>query len=92
MDIFNCLPCHLLKDSQAQDLIRVSDVDQMVRDTCHFLLRRLGSADIHAAVEETRIGRNDLAVQTFGKLNGKLRFANSGGADDEDKWRFKGSH
>jgi hypothetical protein len=59
-----------------------------VWNASHFIVGGLGGANVHAAIEETRIGRDDLAFQALCKLNGQLRFANGGGADDKDKGRF----
>jgi hypothetical protein len=41
----------------------------------------LGGANIHTAVKEARIGRDDLAIEAFRQLKRKLRFTNGGGAN-----------
>ena len=59
--------CGALEDGQTPGLVGIGHVDQMVRNAGAFCGRWLGSADVHAAIEETRIRRDDFDVKTFGK-------------------------
>lgn len=88
MNTGNRIPRHLLEDGKAQGFIRVDDVYQVMRRARHFLLRGLGSADVHAAVEQARIDGDDLSGQFFGESKGKFCFADGGGSNNEDDGRF----
>ena len=57
VQFLNDFPRLLLKVRQAQNLIRVGDVDQMMGDLLPLLERRLGGADVHAAVKQPRSQR-----------------------------------
>ena len=70
------LPSHSLEDCQAQSLIGICDVDQVMRDTLPFLMRWLGCANIHAAVEKARICRDNLGVQRLGQPQGHVGLPN----------------
>jgi hypothetical protein len=59
----------LLEQRQAPGGIGIGHVDQVVRNVPAFLGRGLGSANVHAAVEQPRIGRDDLPIQSFGQLD-----------------------
>ena len=65
MNICNYFCSLPLKDSQAQNLIRLGDIDQVMWDTAQFLRRGFCSAYIHAPVKETGIGRDDFAIESF---------------------------
>ena len=41
--------------------------------------------DLKTAVDLARVGRNDLAVEFFGKAHGEGGFAGRGRADDDDE-------
>ena len=53
----------------------VDDVDQMVRDLGLLFWRRLGSADVHAAVDGHRVERDDLGIELPGEGEADLRFS-----------------
>jgi hypothetical protein len=53
-----------------------------------FLVCRFCCANVHAAIEESRIGGDDLAVESLGKLDGDFCFAYRGWSDDENEKRF----
>ena len=75
----------LLEHGQAPGCPWICHIDQVVRNAPAQLRSRLGSADIHAAVKEPGICRNDLAIQSFRQLNGNLGFANRGWSDYHDQ-------
>ena len=77
-----------MEQGQAPGVGWIGHIDQVVRDALAFFQRGLGGADIHAAVEEARIARDNLAVQPFGELDGNFGLADRGRADDDDQWRF----
>ena len=79
----------LLEQRQAPGCIRIGHVDQVVRNVPAFLRRGLGSANIHAAVEQPRIRRDDLTIQPFGQLDGNTGLANRSRPDDDDQGRFR---
>ena len=60
----------------------------MVGNTGTFLGRGFRRTDVHAAVEQARISRDNFPVQPLGQLNGKLGFANSGRANEQDQGIF----
>ena len=62
--------------------VRVGHADHVVRDALHFLLRRRGGADDHAAVDLHRIAGDDLAAEPFGKLDAEPCLAAARGTDD----------
>src|SRR5512136_1513847 len=78
----------LLKYCQAPGVARICHVDQVMRDAPAFFRCRLGGTDVHAAVEEPRIARDDLATQPFSQLDGNLGLADRAGTDDDDQGRF----
>ena len=45
--------------------VRVGDIDQVVGDAGHLSGSGFGRADIHAAVEQARVGRDDLSIQAL---------------------------
>src|SRR5688500_1738256 len=87
MNVNNGLPCFLLKDCQTQYFIRVHDINQMMWNPRLFLTRGFGCADVHAPIKETRISRNNFAIEFFRELYRDFSFADGGGSDDEDEIR-----
>ena len=49
--------------------VRFEKTDQVVRDRVQNFFRRPGGADLHPAIEETRVGIDDLTFETFGDQN-----------------------
>ena len=49
------------------------------------LFRRLGGADIQAAIDLARIGRHDLAAELLRQANAKLAFSGGVGPEYDDK-------
>jgi hypothetical protein len=88
MNVCNHLARFLLKYCETQYLIGIRNVNQMMWHARLFLGGGLCCANIHPAIKETRIRRDDLAIQPFRKLNGDLRLADRSGTDDEDKRRL----
>jgi len=64
----------------------VEDVELMVRDAAALFDRQLGGADVHAAIELHRVGVDDfrpaLTAKSLRDVEGQLRLAGAGGADD----------
>jgi len=82
MDRRNRFSCRLLELGQRPGVIRVSNVDQVVGDARTFFGRGFGGANVHATVEEARVGADDFSIPALGYLNGDLSFANGSRADD----------
>src|SRR5947209_19743069 len=57
----------LLKLGDGIHLAWVGYIEEMMGDQRPFLWRDLGSANVHAAVDLTRIGGDDLTVKTLGQ-------------------------
>jgi len=62
VDLGNRLVRQALIFGHRQPLIRVYDIQQVVRNSSAFRRRGLRGADVHAAVDLARIGRDDLAA------------------------------
>ena len=61
----------LLESRHRHRIVGVDDVDKMMRHGSLFLGRRLGRADIHAAIHLIGIGIDDLrTLATFGQTPG----------------------
>ena len=71
-------PCHLLKVGSAVFLHWRKDIDQIMVDALHLLLRYLAGADIHAAVYLDRIAADDLTAELLCQLYGKGCLSGSG--------------
>ena len=70
----------------------VGDVDHMVRHALHLFRRWLGRADVHAAVDLHRVGRDDLAAQALRERHAERGLARGGRAGDDDNfWLHRGS-
>ena len=87
VDASDDLGSGLLEQGQAPACMWIGHVDQVMWDAPAFFLRGLGSADIHAPVEETAIRRDDLGVQSFSQLDGNPGLANRGWTDDDNQRR-----
>ena len=57
---------------------RIEHVDEMMRHVRALRRRRLGGADVHAAIQRHRVHRDDLGVQALGQLDAELRLARAG--------------
>ena len=68
VDLLDSLARLLLEHGQAPGFIGVGDVDEVMGGKSPFCQGRLGGADIHVAIEQARVGRDDLTIQPFGKL------------------------
>ena len=58
-----------------------------MRDAAPLVLRQLGGADVHAAVDLHRVGVDDLAAEALGEVEGEVGLAGRGGPDDRDDRR-----
>ena len=67
-------------------LRRVGDVDHVVRHALHFLRRGLGRADVHAAVDLHRVGRDDLAAEPLREHDAQRGLARGGRAGNDDQF------
>jgi len=63
------------------------DVDEVMGDEGALGERRLGGAEVHAAVDGYGVATDDFAVELLGEGEGKCGFAAAGGAEDEDGQR-----
>ena len=52
MGCLDGMACRFLEHAQAPHLVRIGDIDQVVRDKRSLELTRFGCTDIHAAVEQ----------------------------------------
>ncbi len=68
-----CGGIHVL--SHAELVGRIDDVDEVVRHKIAERARRLGGADIHAAINGHRIERDDLGAEPLGQRDADARFA-----------------
>ena len=64
----------------------VGDVDHVVRHALHLFRRGLGRADVHAAVDLHRVGRDDLAAEPLRERHAERGLARGGRAGDDDKF------
>ena len=64
----------------------VGDVDHMMRHALHLFRRGLGRADVHAAVDLHRVGRDDLAPEPLRERHAERGLARGGRAGDDDKF------
>ena len=64
----------------------IGDVDHVVRHALHLFRRGLGRADVHAAVDLHRVGRDDLAAEPLRKRHAERGLARGGRAGDDDKF------
>jgi hypothetical protein len=71
-----------LKDSQTQDLIWISYVDQMMRNVHPVFVGGFCSADIHTAIKKPRIRRDYFSVDPCRELDGCFCLANRCWTDD----------
>ena len=67
---------------QAELLVRVRHVVEMVGEAGAVFERGLGRADVHAPVDLAAVDVDDLAAVTPGQLQGQCAFADAGGAND----------
>jgi hypothetical protein len=68
---------------QAEILVRLDNVNQVVRNRAPLVGRRLGRADVHCTVYRHRIERNDLRADPSGKLDAHSRLSGGGRAGEE---------
>ncbi len=67
--------CGLLVLGERQHCVRVDHVDEVVRQPLPLVGRRLGGADIHAAVDLPRVGRDDLQGEARAQAQGEVGLA-----------------
>lgn len=72
---------------ECDDLIRSGNVEQMVRDSGSIGTRRLGRADIQAAVRSPGIGADDFRRNLPGQSDRDLRLPDPRRAGDDDEGR-----
>ena len=80
--------CALLKLHRVKILLGLQNVDQMVRNALHLLRSNFGRPDVHAAVYLHGIGRDNFAVQFFGKCKGERSFSDRRGAGERNQRLF----
>jgi hypothetical protein len=72
--------------------VRIHEVQPVVTNAAPFLDRRLGRADVEAAVDLARVGRNHfrrdpLPCQAFGDGDREAGLPGGRGAGDHQQWR-----
>ena len=84
-DVFQALLREIEVGGERERLVRVEDVEEMMR--CGRLFSRvgLGSPDIHTAVDLPRVGVHDLAIEGAGECDAERGLASRGGANDGDE-------
>ena len=79
VDLLHGLLCESLENDHVKFIPRIQNIDQVMSDTVHLLLRHLCGTDIHVAVHLHGIGADDLAADLFrefhrqGGLSGRRR-------------------
>ena len=69
-------------------LVRIEDVDQMVRHALGFLAAWLGSCNIHSSIEESGIDVHNLAIELKRQFNSNWSLAGRSCADNSNQLRF----
>ncbi|MBT9163911.1 MAG: hypothetical protein DDT24_00832 [Chloroflexi bacterium] len=70
MDVVYCCIRQVFVGCQAEILIGIDDVNQVVGNLSTFLGRRLGGADVQVAVHLAAIGTYDFSIELPAKLQG----------------------
>jgi hypothetical protein len=86
------LLCRGQKLGGATALMREEKIKQMVRDLGLLRHRRLGSADIHVAIELAGINVDDLSVECLRDGQGKSRFPHRSGPNEHKKRLLHGGN
>ena len=68
-DLIDGAPDAVPELHHVEGLRRVQNVDQVMRNALHLLLRDLRSADIHPAVDLHGVGADDLSADPLRKLH-----------------------
>jgi hypothetical protein len=68
----------------ARRLRHVPDVEEVVGDPAAFLVRQLGGADVHPAVELHRVRVDHLTAETRGQVDAEIGLSGRGGTHDGD--------
>jgi hypothetical protein len=89
MDRANCFARRPLEHSETPSFVRVCHIDQMVGYPRALLRRRLGGADIHAAVKQARIRRDDFTTQILCKLDRNVGLSHGSGAQDDNQGEIR---
>ena len=71
VDLLHSLFREFLEYDNVKFVPRVQNVDQMVADTVHLLLRHLRGSDIHVAVHLHGVGADDLPADLFREFHGE---------------------
>ena len=72
-------------------LARVGHVDEVMSYVRAVLRRRLRRADVHRAVDLTRVGRDDLGAEALRDAHGERALSGGGRTDDRDHVRTAAS-
>lgn len=64
--------------------MKISNINEMVRDAAPGSRRELGGADVETTVELDGIVIHDFAAEGFGEREGQGALAAAGGTDDDD--------
>ena len=74
--------CQLLVLPECESFVGVDNIDEVMRDTRPFSSRRFGRANIHIAVNLSRVGADDLPAESLRERERERRLAHSGRADN----------
>ena len=76
--------CEAAVIASGERLVRVGNIDEVMRDAGALFVRGFGGAEIHTAVDGDGIATDDLAVEAFGEGEREGGFAAAGGSENED--------
>ena len=78
----------LLKDHDVKNLIRLQNIQQMMRDAVHLFFSDLCGADIHPSIDLHGVRGYDLSLYRLGKGDGKGCLSDGSWARQNDKRTF----
>ena len=81
-----------LERQRIKRLVRIKDIEHVMRHALHLLRRDLGGADVHAAVDLHGIAGNDLCVEGFRESDGERCLSDSRRPNDDNEWLFFSAH
>ncbi len=91
-NIFYQLPCHAEECPQAEWIIGVGDIQQMMGDSALLQGGGFGSTNVHVAVHLPAVGVDYLATKSPAESNRQAGFAGGGGANYGYEWRCRRVH
>ncbi len=88
IDAGKALFAHLLKYRHAELFPRFQNVNHVVQNSLHFLLRNFGRTDIHMSVDLHGIRRYNFTVYSLCESDGQLRLSHSRRTRQHYHWSF----